>query len=1495
MPVPAISQASFHQPTAKVVFIDSRVQDASTLLQGIANDVMVVFLDAAQDGLTQIADFVSQNPGTSSVQIVAHGHEGQLWLGSSFLDGDALTAHSADLARIGQGMTADGDILIYACNLGAGDAGQAFVSNLATLTGADVAASSDRTGAAAQGGDWELEITSGSIESSNALSQQGTDDYHLSLATLTVTSNANSGAGTLRNAIGSAAAGDTITFNAGMTVTLSSGELVLNKNLTLDGDLDNNGTADVTIDANHSSRVISVTAGSTVTLDGLVITNGLLAGNGSAAGAAGGSALGAGISNAGNLLIVNSAITANKASGGGGGFAGTYSGSGGGGGGGFGAGLGGVGGGGAAPSGITGGAGSGGAAGSGGSATGGAGNAAAYFSGGGGATANNGAIGIGGGGGARGGISGIGQPGGTAVAGIYNTGTLTVLGSSITNNIAAGGGGSGGTTGGAGGNGTGGILNSGGTLNVSTTSSLAGNVGAGGTGGQTNGASGTSTSNVSTNSGGTTTTNFVAPTLTSATYDAATGVLAVTGAAMTTGDTIDVSKLTLTGQGGATYTLTSANITASSSTGFSVTLNAADKLAVNSILNNNGTTSVGTTTFNLAAATNWDATTPSAADATNAVTVSNVTAPTITSAAYDVATGVFTVSGTNLVKTVGATNDITISKLTITGEGGATYTLSTTNNVEIASATSFSFTLAGADLAAVNALLNKNGSTSTSSNTYNIAAADDWNSVVTSGNIEDLTGNGITVSNAVDTLSPTVTSVTVPANGTYVAGQNLDFVVNLSEATVVNTVGGTPRIAITLDTGGTVYANYVIGSGTSAVTFRATVASGQLDTNGITLGTSIEANGGTLQDAAGNHAALALSGVGSTTGVLVDAVAPTLAITSNVAAVKAGETATITFTFSEAPGVSFTASDITTTGGTLSGLAVTGDPKVYTATFTPSANTTANASITVANASYSDAAGNTGTAGTTPALVVDTTRPVLLSISMSDIALKIGDVATVTFTFNEAVTGFTTADATTPNGALSGLSSANGGITWTVTLTPNASTTAAANAITLDYTGIADLSGNAGSGSVTIGNYAVDTTRPTATLVVDDTSLTVGETSNVTITFGEAVTGFTTADLAVGNGSITGLTTADGITWTATLTPSANTAVATNSITLDNTGITDQAGNAGVATTASNTYAVETTRPAFTSASGSGTALVMSYTDASNLDGVNTPANGAFTVTTGGAANAVTGVVVNAAAKTVTLALTSAVTFGDVITVAYNDPTAGNDANAIQDAAGNDAASLAATTATNPTAAPTPPPSASPINPDQDGDGVVDVQETQAPALQSGGLQGDGNGDGVLDSQQANVTSSPLTATPARYLTVVADSNKGVTDPDANQAVITNFRIDAPPPNLPEQLQLNAAISFNAAIGNVGQTETFSIFVDASANPNGYWIQNKSGAWNNIATSIEPVGDKVRIDFAITDGGTFDADGLANGSIAVAGGAGNMPLTLIGQPGDLLPGGSFWF
>ncbi|MEY8860466.1 T9SS type A sorting domain-containing protein, partial [Tenacibaculum singaporense] len=120
---------------------------------------------------------------------------------------------------------------------------------------------------------------------------------------------------------------------------------------------------------------------------------------------------------------------------------------------------------------------------------------------------------------------------------------------------------------------------------------------------------------------------------------------------------------------------------------------------------------------------------------------------------------------------------------------------------------------------------------------------------------------------AIDANSPSVSNVSVPSDATYTTGQNLDFTVNFNENTNVNTTGGTPQIAITIGTT-TRQAVYLSGSGTSALVFRYTVQSGDLDTDGIVVGT-LALNGGTLKDTATNDANLTLNSVGSTTAVLV--------------------------------------------------------------------------------------------------------------------------------------------------------------------------------------------------------------------------------------------------------------------------------------------------------------------------------------------------------------------------------------------------------------------------------------------------------------------------------------------------------------------------------------------------------------------------------------------------------------------------------------------------
>lgn len=144
---------------------------------------------------------------------------------------------------------------------------------------------------------------------------------------------------------------------------------------------------------------------------------------------------------------------------------------------------------------------------------------------------------------------------------------------------------------------------------------------------------------------------------------------------------------------------------------------------------------------------------------------------------------------------------------------------------------------------------------------------------------------------AAGTTAPTVTSVTVPGNGTYTTGQTLNFTVNFDEKVTVNTSSGTPYLSLIIGSTSR-QATYVSGSGASNLVFRYTVQAGDSDSNGISIG-SLILNGGTIQDGAGNNANLTLNSVGNMTGVLVDtSAAPSITSQPSTQTVNEGQSAT---------------------------------------------------------------------------------------------------------------------------------------------------------------------------------------------------------------------------------------------------------------------------------------------------------------------------------------------------------------------------------------------------------------------------------------------------------------------------------------------------------------------------------------------------------------------------------------------------------------------------
>ncbi|MDH1067896.1 hypothetical protein N5C41_26360, partial [Pseudomonas sp. GD03985] len=222
-------------------------------------------------------------------------------------------------------------------------------------------------------------------------------------------------------------------------------------------------------------------------------------------------------------------------------------------------------------------------------------------------------------------------------------------------------------------------------------------------------------------------------------------------------------------------------------------------------------------------------------------------------------------------------------------------------------------------------------------------------------------------------------------------------------------------------------ADYVSGSGTSALVFRLTVASGQADSNGIAVGSAIQANGGSLRDAAGNDAVATLNSVGATTGVLVDAADPTVVSVAvpPAGAYAAGSVLTFTVNLSEAVTVD-------TTGGTPRLLLDIGGHSVYADyvsgsgssalvfRYTVQAGDTDSDGIAVSalasnGGTLQDAAGNAMDLnlvgiGNTGGVLIDTTAPAATGITRIDASPTGSSSVSYTVTFSESVSGVDASD-----------------------------------------------------------------------------------------------------------------------------------------------------------------------------------------------------------------------------------------------------------------------------------------------------------------------------------------------------------------------------------------------------------------------------------------------------------------------------------------------------
>lgn len=163
------TQTNSEEQRRELILLDRRVPEAEallSLLEETAASREVIWIEA-DDDLAEITDAVrtaSTDGDFDAIHLFSHGDTSGFELGSERVDATTIDSLADEFRDWRDLLTADGDFLLYGCHIAETSVGRDLVAELADLTGADVAASDDLTGHEALGGDWDLELEVGAIE-----------------------------------------------------------------------------------------------------------------------------------------------------------------------------------------------------------------------------------------------------------------------------------------------------------------------------------------------------------------------------------------------------------------------------------------------------------------------------------------------------------------------------------------------------------------------------------------------------------------------------------------------------------------------------------------------------------------------------------------------------------------------------------------------------------------------------------------------------------------------------------------------------------------------------------------------------------------------------------------------------------------------------------------------------------------------------------------------------------------------------------------------------------------------------------------------------------------------------------------------------------------------------------------------------------------------------------------------------------------------------------
>ncbi|MCX7153610.1 MAG: DUF4347 domain-containing protein, partial [Proteobacteria bacterium] len=167
---------------AELLFIEGGIRGMQQLINAARPGVEVIIIDPTRDGFSQITETLAGRTDIAAIHLVSHGVPGSVTLGDGALSLQSLAGHSVEVAGWRASLSPGADFLIYGCDAGEGSQGTALLAQLSSLTGADVAASNDPTGAGPLGGNWVLEVNQGQVTTRLFADRVGLEAFNSLLA-----------------------------------------------------------------------------------------------------------------------------------------------------------------------------------------------------------------------------------------------------------------------------------------------------------------------------------------------------------------------------------------------------------------------------------------------------------------------------------------------------------------------------------------------------------------------------------------------------------------------------------------------------------------------------------------------------------------------------------------------------------------------------------------------------------------------------------------------------------------------------------------------------------------------------------------------------------------------------------------------------------------------------------------------------------------------------------------------------------------------------------------------------------------------------------------------------------------------------------------------------------------------------------------------------------------------------------------------------------------